>query len=151
MIITFCGHSKFELDYNLEEQVFNEIEKFAKGEPVIFYLGGYGRFDEISKHAAKRYKNKNNNSVLTFVTPYMDEKYLKNREPLKDGYDNIYFPDIENTPKKYALLERNKCMVKEADYIIAFVKFSWGGAAKMLEYAQKHNKKFINLATQQLD
>ena len=37
-------------------------------------------------------------------------------------------------------------MVEEADLVIAFVAYSWGGAAKTLEYAKRKKKTIINLA-----
>ena len=146
MIITFCGHSEIYAETCLKEKILNQIEKIAKGLPVIFYLGDYGAFDIAAKLAALEYKQKVQQSQVVFVTPYMDEKYLKRRNPLKDGYDSIIYPQIETTPKKFAIIERNKWMVKEADYVIAFVKYTWGGAAKTLEYAQNIKKKIFNLA-----
>ena len=37
-------------------------------------------------------------------------------------------------------------MAKHADVVIGFVKYNYGGAYKMLNYAKKQNKKIINLA-----
>ena len=38
-------------------------------------------------------------------------------------------------------------MVDEDDLVIAFVTYSWGGAARTLEYAMRKNKTIINIAS----
>ena len=38
-------------------------------------------------------------------------------------------------------------MVEEADLVIAYVMYSWGGAVKTLEYAKRKKKTIINLAS----
>ena len=146
MIITFCGHAQIYGEKNLEERIFKEIMRIAQGKPVVFYLGGYGDFDSIAKNACLQYKHISNDSILIFVTPYIESGYLKNRDALRNGYDKIVYPDIEKTPKRYAIVERNKFMVRQSDYLISYVRFSRGGAFQMLEYAKKHKKSYINLA-----
>ena len=37
-------------------------------------------------------------------------------------------------------------MVEEADLVIAYVMYSWGGAAKTLEYAKRKKVSIINIA-----
>jgi len=37
-------------------------------------------------------------------------------------------------------------MVNESDFLICYVKNSWGGAAKTLEYAKQKKKNIYNLA-----
>lgn len=44
-------------------------------------------------------------------------------------------------------LKRSKWVVKEADLVIAYVTYYWGGAAKTLEYAKRKKKTIINLAS----
>lgn len=111
---------------------------------MIFYLGNYGAFDYIALKACTKFKEYNKNCKSIFVTPYRDEKYLKLRKDARD--DEIIYPEI-NTPKKFAILKRNYWMVEQADLIISYVKLSWGGAAKSLEYATKLNKRIINIAS----
>ena len=53
----------------------------------------------------------------------------------------------ENTPKKLQIIKSNQYMIKSANFLICFVKHSWGGSAMTLEYAKKSEKiKIINLA-----
>ena len=82
---------------------------------------------------------------LIFITPYLDKSYSK-LEFAKYHYDDIIFTPLENVPRKFAILKRNEWMVEEADLVIAYVMYSWGGAAKTLEYARRKKKTIINLA-----
>jgi hypothetical protein len=37
-------------------------------------------------------------------------------------------------------------MVDSADFVISYVKYSWGGAAKTLEYAKRKKVPLVNVA-----
>ena len=148
LIITFCGHSKiYDGREELQEKVIAAIEEFAKGEEITFYLGGYGSFDIIALFACKEYKERHPDAKILFVSPYLDEAYFRNRENYLKECDGIIYAETENTPRKYAILKRNEWMVKNADYLIAYVNHGWGGAAKSLLYAVKHKKAYRNIGT----
>lgn len=148
MIITFCGHSDFNIGKEeLCDAVLSTIEKYGAEKDVTFYLGGYGDFDAIALQACKRYKASHPSAKLIFVTPYLNESYLKNNQYRFGEYDEILFPEIENCLPRYAILDRNEWMVKRADLVIAFVNYGWGGAAKTLKKAVKLCKNFVNLGT----
>ena len=82
---------------------------------------------------------------LLFITPYLDNNYSK-LQLAKYYYDDIIFPPIESVPRKFAILKRNEWMVDSADLVIAYVKYSWGGAAKTLEYSKRKKVPIINIA-----
>lgn len=48
-------------------------------------------------------------------------------------------------PKKFAINFRNEFMVKMADYVIAYVDHSYGGAAKFVEKARMRKAVIITL------
>ena len=146
MIITFCGHAEVgENKERLRERVLTAIESVAVGEEVVFYLGGYGDFDGIAREACKQFQSTHPSSRLIFVTPYLDQSYLDNRAFRLTQYDEIIFPEIENSLPRYAISKRNEWMVNKADLVIAYVNYGWGGAAKTLAYAKKKGKAFVNL------
>ena len=145
MIVVFVGHSQLVEKKRIEERVAIILETLICDCPC-FYLGAYGDFDRLALNACLRYKSGHQGSKLVFVTPYLDEVYLKNREETVHSVDEVLYPAIESTPKKYAIIKRNHWMVDQADLIIAYVKYSWGGAAKTLEYARKKGKKIYNIA-----
>lgn len=57
-----------------------------------------------------------------------------------ENHDKVKF--IERISKL-----RNEWIVNNSDYIMFYVNHSWGGACKMLEYANKKKKDYINFGT----
>lgn len=147
MIITFCGHSNC-LFSDEEKEKFKQllIKKIRKNPTCKFYLGEYGDFDSLCLRTLRELKTDCPDIELLFITPYLDKNYSK-LELAKYHYDDVIFPPIENVPRKFAILKRNEWMVEEADLVIAYVKYSWGGASKTLEHAKRKKKPIINLAT----
>ena len=147
MIITFCGHSQV-IFTNEEKSLLRNIllDEIIKNPTCKFYLGGYGDFDGLCLRTLKDLKNDFPDIELIFITPYLDKHYSK-LEFAKYHYDDVIFPPLESVPRKFAILKRNEWMVEEADLVIAYVMYSWGGAAKTLEYAKRKKKTIINLAS----
>ncbi len=145
MIITFFGHSSYSYSEEDEKRLLNLIEAVAKDKPLNFYLGGYGNFDSLAKKCAKTYKKTHMNAKIIFVTPYLNKWLDDRREYFEKEYDEILYPELEHTPLKYAISKRNEWMIRQADYIITYVKTHFGGAYNALLYAAKHNKPYTNL------
>ena len=146
MIITFCGHSNCLFNDEEKEKLKQLLIKEIRKNPTCkFYLGGYGDFDSLCLRTLQELKTVFPNIELLFITPYLDSNYSK-LELAKYYYDDVIFPPLESVPRKFAILKRNEWMVEEADLVIAYVKYSWGGAAKTLEYAKRKKKRIINLA-----
>ena len=147
MIITFCGHSNCLFKYDVKEQLKNIlVGEIIKNPTCKFYLGGYGDFDGFCLRTLKDLKVDFPEIELIFITPYLDKNYSK-LEFAKYHYDDVIFPPLESVPRKFAILKRNEWTVDSADLVIAFVMYSWGGAAKTLEYAKRKKKTIINLAS----
>ena len=67
------------------------------------------------------------------------------------GYDGTYYPDgIEKVPRQYAIVRSNKILVDTSDWLIAYVRHGASNSRKLLEYAQRRERKelirVINLA-----
>ena len=147
MIITFCGHSNcLFCDEEKEKLKQLLIKEIRKNPTCKFYLGGYGDFDSLCLRTLRELKKEFQDIELIFITPYLDKNYSK-LEFAKYHYDDVIFPPLESVPRKFAILKRNEWMVEEADLVIAYVMYSWGGAAKTLEYANRKKNQIINLAT----
>ena len=147
MIITFCGHSDFLFSDDVKQQLKNILVSEIRKNPTCkFYLGGYGDFDSLCLRTLRQLKKEFQDIELIFITPYIDKNYSK-LEFAKYHYDDVIFPPLESVPRKFAILKRNEWMVEEADLVIAYVMYSWGGAAKTLEYAKRKKKTIINLAS----
>ena len=145
MIITFCGHSDFLFSDDVKQQLKNIlVSEIIKNPTCKFYLGGYGDFDSLCLRTLRELKTDFPDIELLFITPYIDNNYSK-LQLAKYYYDNVIFPPIEIVPRKFAILKRNEWMVASADLVIAYVKYSWGGSAKTLEYAKRKKVPIINI------
>ena len=146
MIITFCGHSNCLFSDEEKEKLKQLLIKEIRKNPTCkFYLGGYGDFDSLCLRTLRELKKEFQSIELIFITPYIDKNYSK-LEFAKYHYDDVIFPPLECVPRKFAILKRNEWMVEEADLVIAYVKYSWGGAAKTLEYAKRKKVPIFNIA-----
>ena len=108
-----------------------------------FYVGGYGDFDMLVAKVLGNEKAKGKKMHCTLVIPYLGRKINEIKD--KGSYDEILYPPIENTPKKFAIIKRNYWMVEHADIVVAWVEYSRGGAYSVLEYAMRKKKTVINL------
>jgi len=100
LIITFCGHAHIVNRMELQNAVLSTILEYAQGD-VTFYLGGYGDFDAVALAACKKFKERHPAARLVFVTPYLNESYLKKREFYLQNYNDTIFPPIESVSPKY--------------------------------------------------
>ena len=147
MIVTFCGHAQFRKTEEYEKRLISFLYEKVGDNIANMYLGGYGNFDTFAYECCKKYKATHPNVSLVFVTPYITTEYQQNHLNYeKTRYDSILYPKIENKPLKFAISYRNKYMVEKADYVIAYIDHSWGGAYQTYQYAKRKNKQIINLA-----
>ena len=72
--------------------------------------------------------------------------YLPKREELGIDYKESTFPEgLETVPPKFAIVHRNKWMLKRADTVVVYVKHNIVGAAQFKILAEKAGKRVINL------
>ena len=148
MIISFVGHALIPPEELVKSKVNEVLRANVKsGEPVKFYIGGYGDFDKISALCCKNLKKDFKDVEIILVLPYLSfSKEGKIGSLIESGaYDATLFPPIENIPKRFAISRRNEWMIENSDLIIAYVNNNYGGAYKSLRYAMRKNRKIINL------
>ncbi|MBQ8389041.1 MAG: hypothetical protein IJX46_08965 [Clostridia bacterium] len=148
MIITFIGHANLVCKDELRFAIRDAIIKNAEYEDKwVFYCGGYGNFDMMCADICHCIKKEHQNSEIVFITPYMDiADQAKINDMLDRGrYDSVIYPPIENIPKKFAIVARNRWMIEESDLIVAYVDHNFGGAYNSYKFALRKNKKVINL------
>ena len=147
MIITFCGHANFFKSEEYEQKILTFLEEKRGDQPADLYLGGYGDFDSFAYDCCRKYQETHPKVSLVFVTPYLDVEYQKNHlDHQRTRYDSMIYPEIEDKPKRYAILYRNKYMVEKADYVVAYVSRNWGGAYQTYKHAKRRGKLIFNLA-----
>lgn len=146
MIVTFCGHRDFVESADIEERLTAILEKYAnKSDRLICYNGGYGNFDYFAAKCVQRLHGRYSNIRNCLVLPYIDQPFLDRIAVFTNRFDETIYPPLENVPRKYAIIRRNEWMVDSADVVIACVKYSWGGAARTLEYARRKRKNIIQI------
>lgn len=146
MIVAFCGHRDFVESTDIEERLAALIEKYAReSDRLICYNGGYGNFDYFAAKCVQRLQERYSNIRNCLILPYIDQTFLDRIEIFKNHFDETIYPPLETIPRKYAIIRRNEWMIDSADIIIAYVKYSWGGAARTLEYAKRKKKNIIQI------
>ena len=146
MIVTFCGHRDFVETAEAENQLTMFLEKYARENVrLVCYNGGYGNFDYFAAKCVQRLQERYSNIRNCLILPYIDQTFLDRIEIFKNHFDETIYPPLETIPRKYAIIRRNEWMIDSADIIIAYVKYSWGGAARTLEYAKRKKKNIIQI------
>ena len=64
-----------------------------------------------------------------------------------DCSDTMLPEGIESVHPRYAISWRNNWMLRQSDYVVAYVTHSWGGAAQYLHKAENKGMYIINLAS----
>jgi hypothetical protein len=108
-----------------------------------FYVGREGAFDaavyEILKEVAGIYPH----IRYTVVLAYMPSKQ---GSFAGDCPDTLLPQGIENVHPRFAIAWRNRWMLGKADYVVAYIIYSWGGAAEFARMAVRQKKKVIHIA-----
>ena len=135
----FIGHS--DTPSSVYPHLLEAVEKLITSRQVTDFLAGnYGSFDRMAVRAVKEMKMKYPGISIYIMLPYLPEP---GKEPnVPQNTDGLIYPEgLEKVPYKVAIPRLNRIMVDDADFAIAYVKHSWGGAHTTLEYAQKKEKK----------
>ena len=138
----FAGHSTlYEAQKNLIDIIKNHIRDLAKKGYDVFLCGGIGAFDVISARAVYELKNELPHIKNILVLPYPDFNYLH-----KEYYDETIYPEcLDFCPRKAAIPKRNRYMADISSVIICYVRYSFGGSGKTLEYAKSKKLEVINI------
>lgn len=153
LICTFAGHRNV-FDSSIEAKVRSSIDELLQeDDEFIFYTGGIGEFDDLCSTAVRAAKKKyiNKKIKLILCEPYMKQSINKNKEFLYTLYDDIEIPiTLMGCHPKGAIEKRNRLMVEQSDFLIAYVTQENGGAFRTLKYAIKIGVPFVNLSNNTL-
>ena len=134
MIVTFCGHRELHDAAEVERWLISCVETLLQNGATEFLLGGYGGFDRLAASVLHAMRQAYPAILSTLVLPYPDQKRDLSL------YDGSVYPPLESVPRKYAIIHRNRWMVRQADALVAYVRYGWGGAAQTLDYARTKKK-----------
>lgn len=141
-ICTFFGHRDCPVSVKpkLRAALVDLIEQRGVDR---FYVGRQGAFDAIVqtvlREMAETYPNISYAVVLERLSGPRDETALKRS-------DTIFPEGLEAAPPRFAISQRNEWMLKQADYVIAYIIHGWGGAARFTKRAERQGKTIFNLA-----
>ena len=120
----------------LEEEIEKHITTFGV---THFFVGYHGSFDRMAQRALVKAKKAHPQVFAQVVLPYHPEPH---KEYALDGLDGTCYPDgQEKAPYRLAIPVLNREMIRQADYLIAFVSYISAGAYKAMEYAQARERR----------
>ncbi len=136
---TFVGHK--DTPKEIKPVLRSVLINLIKHKDVdTFYVGTHGSFDFIVLNLLSEIKE-----IYTHIKYYKVLAYLPQKAEDYDEYEFSIYPELEEVPLKYAIIERNKWMIRKSDYLICYVAHNFSNAHKFLEFALKENKNVINL------
>lgn len=119
------------------------IERLITEDQVdIFYVGNNGNFDRMVNVTLQQLKKKYPQISHFIVLAYINGK---KRYEFEEETKTIYPDGLETVPQRFAISHRNKWMVNHSDYVIGYIRRSWGGAAQFFRMAERKGKTAINL------
>lgn len=136
-ICFFIGHR--DAPDRLLPMLVAEVERHVAEYGVReFVVGHYGNFDALAGKAVKAVRERHPKVLLTRLLPYHPGgRNMK----LPDDYNGSFYPPMEGVPRKFAIVRANRYMIDHSDYLIAYVWHPASNAIKLLEYAQKREKR----------
>ena len=147
LTVSLFGHRIIE-DYNTVESKLYELLRIVMqngSREMEFLVGRNGDFDLMAASVIRKLKKEtgNENAFLTIVLPYETAELRNNTESFESYYDSIEICDSQNF--KFAIVARNRDMIDRSDMVVVYVKNESGGAYQSLKYAEKNQKRIINL------
>jgi len=137
MIVTFCGHREGYNEGEISAWLDTMLPALIEGGADTFYLGGYGRFDELAASAVWRQKAVYPGIRSILIVPYPNRKH----DPAL--YDSSIYPPMGKVTPRCAIPKRNEWMVTNSDVVISGVMFGQGGAARTLAAAKMKKKAIL--------
>ncbi len=145
--VSLFGHREIDNLWRINEQLISIIRELVETkEYVVFLIGRNGEFDEYAASVIKSIRKEigKENSEITLVLPYT----VADIEYYEKYYDSIIIPDsVYGVHPKSAITLKNRWMVDQSQLVIVYVEREKGGAYTAMKYAEKVNKRVINIYT----
>ena len=145
--VSLFGHRKIDDLRRLRNQLAPIVKELIQTKSyVAFLIGRNGEFDEYVASVIKHHQKEvgKENSDITLVLPYTvaDLSYYEKY------YDSVIIPEsVCGAYPKSAITLKNRWMIRQSDLVIVYVERDKGGAYKAMKYAEKLDKKVMNLCT----
>ncbi len=122
----------------LRETIIKLITQYGV---TCYYVGNNGKFDLMVTRVLKELENYYYDIIISVTLAY----FPKNDLELYDKFS--FYPFLtENIPDREAIDYRNKYMLENSEYVIAYMSDEKGTAWEYIREALRQKKKVINLA-----
>ena len=141
-VCTFFGHHDCpsEVKSKLREVLIYLIENHSVD---VFYVGNKGAYDRMVRSVLRELVQEYPQIHYAVVLERMP---VKRDEDVPEDYSDTMLPEgIEEVHPRFAIVWRNKWMLRQSDYVVTYVTHSWGGAAQFAEMAERQKKTVIRL------
>lgn len=149
LTVSLFGHRIIEDAQFVEQKLFELLRIIIQGNrEVEFLVGRNGEFDLTVASVIRRLKKEiySENVFLTLVMPYETAELKNNIEAFESYYDSVEICEAcADKNFKQAFTVRNRDMVDRSDLVVVYVKNNSGGAYQTLQYAEKNEKRIVNL------
>ena len=143
-ICGFCGH--YDAPDTIRPALESAIEQLiVNGQAKIFYVGNQGAYDRIVTSILQKLKRKYDEMQYYVVLAYMPGK----KRTYAGSVPTLLPEGMELVPGRFAIARRNRWIVEQAAFMIAYVTQDVGGAAQTLAYARQKGVKILNLGKKQ--
>lgn len=107
----------------------------------MFYVGNQGQFDAIVRGTLCELKTEYPQINYAVVLAYMPGKKTE-----YDDYTDTMLPEgVEAVHPRYAISWRNNWMIKQSDYVVAYITHPYGGAYTFVQTARRTGVQIIDL------
>ncbi len=145
---TFFGHRDSTVLYDVSAirgLLTGLLKQWIEKESVdVFFVGNQGGFDRLVQSVLKDLKEEYPHISVAVVLAYMPQ--ANNDTDFTTGLETLYPDGLESVPRRYAIVHRNRWMLRNVQRVIGFVTAPSGGAAQFLKMAQRQGKIVYNLA-----
>ena len=146
-ICVFFGHRVLPDKERIKGALIPVLLDLIQSKGVVeFWLGNYGEFDALAFEVLRDLKKTYPSIRCALALAYLPQK--KETYAYQEAvFDEVFCPEgIELGPLRFAICRRNKWLAQNADFVVAYVRASSGGASYALHIAQGAHKTVINLA-----
>ena len=123
---------------SIKDQLAEVVEKHITEYGVnTFTVGHYGGFDSMVKEVLRELKKRYTHIELYLLAPYA----LTQKREIPEGFNGSFYPEgLEAVPMRYAIVQANRYMVQNSDYLISYCHHI-GNTRNIVEYAKRREKK----------
>lgn len=147
--VCFFGHRDLIDAVSVENNLYKLVCELIQSHTYLdFLLGRDGDFDLLAASVVRRAKHDifDANSSLIWIQPYLKAEYKRNPTDYETYYDEIEVCETSAAAHPKAAIQiRNRAMVDRSDLCVFYVSQTSGGAWQTMRYAQRQNKRIINL------